>query len=116
MINAFYGVSLSLTDTDSDTDAAAPAAPRRSRAARAPQRPARRNKRVEVTASAVREWARSNGHQVSDRGRVAAEFVEAYRAAHRPARRLRCQSRRRGPTGTNDTQADGDGKRGMRAR
>ncbi len=29
----------------------------------------------------IREWARQNGHQVSDRGRVPATVVEAYRAA-----------------------------------
>lgn len=30
---------------------------------------------------AVREWARSNGHTVSDRGRVPANIVDAYKAA-----------------------------------
>lgn len=33
--------------------------------------------------SAVREWARANGHQVSDRGRISAEVQEAYDKAHR---------------------------------
>ena len=32
--------------------------------------------------SAVREWARSNGHQVSDRGRISAEVQAAYDKAH----------------------------------
>lgn len=32
---------------------------------------------------AIREWARSNNYQVSDRGRVSAEIREAYAAAHR---------------------------------
>ncbi|MEO8829812.1 Lsr2 family protein [Lapillicoccus sp.] len=32
--------------------------------------------------SAVREWARASGHSVSDRGRVAAEVLEAYDKAH----------------------------------
>lgn len=31
---------------------------------------------------AVREWARANGHTVSDRGRVPAEIVAAYEAAN----------------------------------
>jgi hypothetical protein len=31
--------------------------------------------------AAVREWARQNGHQISDRGRVPARVLEAYRAA-----------------------------------
>lgn len=33
--------------------------------------------------AAVREWARSNGYQVSDRGRISAEVQEAYDKAHR---------------------------------
>lgn len=33
--------------------------------------------------SAVRSWARSAGHQVSDRGRVSAAVQEAYDKAHR---------------------------------
>lgn len=30
----------------------------------------------------IREWARENGYEVPDRGRVAAEIREAYDAAH----------------------------------
>lgn len=30
---------------------------------------------------AIREWARQNGHDVSDRGRIADSVIEAYRAA-----------------------------------
>jgi hypothetical protein len=30
---------------------------------------------------AIRDWARSNGHQVSDRGRIPAAIVEAYHSA-----------------------------------
>jgi hypothetical protein len=32
--------------------------------------------------TAIREWARKNGHEVSDRGRIKAEIVEAFEAAH----------------------------------
>lgn len=32
--------------------------------------------------TAVREWARANGHAVSDRGRIKAEVFEAFEAAH----------------------------------
>lgn len=32
--------------------------------------------------SKIREWAREQGHQVSDRGRVAQEIKDAYYAAH----------------------------------
>lgn len=31
---------------------------------------------------AIREWARENGHQVSERGRISAEIREAYTQAH----------------------------------
>jgi hypothetical protein len=30
----------------------------------------------------IREWARQNGHQVSERGRLSATLVSAYDAAH----------------------------------
>lgn len=33
--------------------------------------------------SAVREWARKNGHTVSDRGRISAEVTAAYQAAQK---------------------------------
>lgn len=32
--------------------------------------------------SAIRAWARKNGHEVSDRGRIKADIVEAFEAAH----------------------------------
>jgi hypothetical protein len=32
--------------------------------------------------AAIREWAKSNGHHVSDRGRISATVQEAYDAAH----------------------------------
>ena len=31
---------------------------------------------------AIREWARANGHQVSDRGRIPKSAIEAYHAAN----------------------------------
>lgn len=36
---------------------------------------------------AIRRWARDNGHQVSERGRIKKETVDAYEAAHEPHRR-----------------------------
>lgn len=30
----------------------------------------------------IREWARENGHEVSDRGRIAASVIAAYDASH----------------------------------
>src|SRR3954452_15417244 len=47
-------------------------------------------------AGAIRDWARKNGHQVSDRGRIPASVVEAYESAHYrpscrpPARACEC--------------------------
>ncbi|MGZ4611125.1 MAG: histone-like nucleoid-structuring protein Lsr2 [Actinomycetes bacterium] len=32
--------------------------------------------------SQIREWARANGHQVNERGRIAADVVAAYDNAH----------------------------------
>ncbi|WP_353113976.1 Lsr2 family protein [Microbacterium sp.] len=32
--------------------------------------------------AAIREWAAANGHKVSERGRVSADIVAAYRAAN----------------------------------
>lgn len=34
-----------------------------------------------IDLSAVRTWARSNGHTVSDRGRVPSSIIEAFKAA-----------------------------------
>jgi hypothetical protein len=32
--------------------------------------------------AAIREWARAQGYQVSDRGRISANVIDAYNAAH----------------------------------
>lgn len=32
--------------------------------------------------AAIREWAKANGHEVSERGRIAGAVVQAYDAAH----------------------------------
>lgn len=32
--------------------------------------------------AAIRDWARAHGHEVSDRGRIAASVIAAYEAAH----------------------------------
>ncbi|WP_141391016.1 histone-like nucleoid-structuring protein Lsr2 [Cellulosimicrobium cellulans] len=47
-------------------------------------RPARRSSRSSGSARAteVREWARSNGYTVNDRGRISQEIQTAYDAAH----------------------------------
>lgn len=47
-------------------------APRAAKAAAAPER----------DTTAVRTWARENGYTVSDRGRISAEVISAFDAAH----------------------------------
>ena len=32
--------------------------------------------------AAIRAWARQNGHQISDRGRISKTVVDAFQAAH----------------------------------
>ncbi len=44
-------------------------------------RPAAQSASTDET-SAIREWARANGHTVSDRGRISATVRDAYRKAH----------------------------------
>jgi hypothetical protein len=34
-----------------------------------------------VDTAAVRSWARDNGYQVSDRGRISSQIIDAYLAA-----------------------------------
>jgi hypothetical protein len=54
----------------------------RSTITRVPRRGARSGpatKRADL--QSIRDWARANGHDVSDRGRIAASVIEAYDAA-----------------------------------
>lgn len=58
-------------------------------ARRSPARPARSARSARTKRSsgaedlaAIREWAQANGYKVSNRGRIAGQIVEAYRAAH----------------------------------
>lgn len=53
---------------------------RRPRRAPASSRSAGRPSRTDL--AAVRQWAKSNGHSVSDRGRVSSTVQQAYDAAH----------------------------------
>lgn len=50
--------------------------PRRGKATRSSSRPKSRS-----DLAAIREWAKNNGHQVSDRGRISADIQKAYDAA-----------------------------------
>lgn len=58
-------------------------AARRSSASRGPARTsARKSSSGSSETGEIREWALANGHQVSSRGRIPANVIEAYRAAH----------------------------------
>lgn len=52
---------------------------RRSRPGKAARMSSRAKSRTEL--AAVRAWAKSNGHQVSDRGRISADVLNAYDSA-----------------------------------
>ena len=41
-----------------------------------------RSRRSSSDATAIREWAKANGHKVSERGRISADVKAAYEAAH----------------------------------
>jgi hypothetical protein len=80
-----YEIDLSDANAAALRDAMAPyvSAARRVSSSRsgAPSRPrARSTSSRDLTA--IREWAKANGHQVSERGRVAASVIDAYDAAH----------------------------------
>ena len=70
------------------TDRSPVGAPRRARSApapdgvplsKSPRQPARRDKEQ---IGAIREWAKANGHKVSDRGRIPGDVEAAFQAAH----------------------------------
>ncbi|MBE7186908.1 Lsr2 family protein [Jatrophihabitans endophyticus] len=65
-------------------DAATPTTRRRSRAAASSSRSrgSRRGGSGRTDTAAVRAWAAEQGIEVSERGRISGEIVEAYRAAH----------------------------------
>jgi hypothetical protein len=42
----------------------------------------RSGKRDPEQTKAIKDWAKSNGYQVSDRGRIAQKVLDAYEAAH----------------------------------
>jgi hypothetical protein len=52
------------------------------RSGAAPRGAARRTSAGREQLAKIREWARDNGYKVSDRGRISAEVVSAFEAAH----------------------------------
>ncbi|MBD5786692.1 Lsr2 family protein [Cellulosimicrobium terreum] len=79
-----YEVDLSTKNAQELRDALAPwVASGRKVSTRGAARPARRGRSGGTArATEVREWARANGHQVNDRGRISQEIQTAYDAAH----------------------------------
>lgn len=81
-----YEIDLSDANAAALRDAMAPyvSAARRISSARsaAPARSRARSTSSSRDLTAIREWAKANGHQVSERGRVAASVIDAYDAAH----------------------------------
>lgn len=81
-----YEIDLSDANAAALRDAMAPyvSAARRISSGRtsAPARPRARAASSSRDLTAIREWAKANGHQVSERGRVAASVLDAYDAAH----------------------------------
>jgi len=80
-----YEIDLSDRNADKFYAAVAPfvdAARAVGRSASAPRRGRSSRRTSDVDLAAVREWARANGHTVSDRGRVPAPILEAYHAAN----------------------------------
>ena len=83
-----YQIDLSDENAAKLRDALAPyvgAARKTSGRARTPRQSAVADKPVRSNrdqTSAIREWARANGHQVSERGRIPKSVLEAYQAAH----------------------------------
>lgn len=86
-VGAMFGVHVQVAPPSTDAAAAAPEASqpsgsRRGGRKRTAQRPSSRGRRSKGDDSAlVREWAKANGFQVADRGRISEAVRNAYRAA-----------------------------------
>jgi hypothetical protein len=79
-----YDIDLSSRNAAALRDALAPyvASARRTSGRAGARRPASRGRSSGPSAAEIREWARSEGREVSDRGRVPADVRAAYDAAH----------------------------------
>jgi hypothetical protein len=90
VVGAAYGVNVGVVESEGGAVAERATSTRRPRRAGRPARttaaaarPRRRRAAASSSASSadVRAWAREHGHTVSDRGRLPAPILEAYRAA-----------------------------------
>lgn len=85
-----YEIDLSAENADKLREVLAPFVGHARRASRtttprpgATGRPARSGARIDrEQTQAIREWARKNGHKVSERGRIPASIFEAYNSSH----------------------------------
>src|SRR3954471_18144614 len=82
-----YEIDLSKKNASAFDKALKPYAEAARKLRRSPAKPAargsaRRRRQTGPDLPAVREWARANGHTVSDRGRVPATILDAYAAAN----------------------------------
>lgn len=79
-----YEIDLNTKNASALRDALAPYVghARRAAARRAGARPAATRGSGKRDLADVRDWARRNGHKVSDRGRISAEIQAAYDKAH----------------------------------
>ncbi len=83
---ATYEIDLSADDAAALREALAAFVAAGRKTSGAAKRPGRRSARTATGAASandIREWARANGMEVSDRGRVRDEVKAAYEAAHR---------------------------------
>jgi hypothetical protein len=80
------------------------AARRSTGAARRPARAGRRASASGVNTTEVREWAKAQGIEVKDRGRVPAELVVRFRAATGSEASSMCAERLAGPAGLSRPQ------------
>lgn len=80
-----YEIDLSDRNADKFYAAVAPfvdAARAVNRSGNGPKRARTPRRSTDIDLAAVREWARANGHTVSDRGRIPGTVLEAYQAAN----------------------------------
>jgi hypothetical protein len=77
VIGALYDVDLAVANGDSPQRRTA----NRPRRGASRPRASRSGRRKGPAASDVRTWARENGHEIRDRGRVPAAVIEAFNAA-----------------------------------
>lgn len=77
-----YSIDLSEANADTFREAMKPYINGGRRATGSKTKTSRRSTTSADETKRVREWARSNGHEVSDRGRIPAEVMQAYTTAN----------------------------------